>query len=198
MFIGRSGELLQESHVRLVEQPDVRDAVAEHGDPGRPHAEREARVPLGIVAHALEPEHLDVQRGDILADLARAGAPEGAFWAVVAALVLIGGLMLLALRFVLELSGIVRSVDRGDPFEPATAQRLQRMGWLTVGLYALGLLLGGIVAWIRTVAEGANPLEVDADFDFGGGGILLILTLFILARVFRHGAAMREELEGTV
>lgn len=141
---------------------------------------------------------LTVQRGEILADLARAGAPDSAYWAVVAALVLIGGLMLLALRFVLELSDIVRSVDKGDPFEPANARRLQRMGWLTVGLYALGLLLGAIVAWIRTVAEDAGPLDVDADFDLGGGGILLILTLFVLARVFRHGAAMREELEGTV
>jgi hypothetical protein len=40
----------------------------------------------------------------------------------------------------------------------------------------------------------------DADFDFGVslGGLLLALTLFILARVFRQGAAMREDLEGTV
>jgi Fe-S cluster assembly ATPase SufC len=29
-------------------------------------------------------------------------------------------------------------------------------------------------------------------------GILLVIILFILARVFRHGAAMREDLEGTV
>ena len=29
-------------------------------------------------------------------------------------------------------------------------------------------------------------------------GIMLILTLFILARVFRQGAMMRAELEGTV
>ena len=27
---------------------------------------------------------------------------------------------------------------------------------------------------------------------------LLVVILFILARVFRHGAAMREDLEGTV
>ena len=37
---------------------------------------------------------------------------------------------------------------------------------------------------------------MEASFDFGG--LILILTLFILARVFRHGAAMREDLEGTV
>jgi len=141
---------------------------------------------------------LTVERGEILAELARAGAPDSAYWAVVVALVLIGGLMFLGLRFVLELRGIVRSVDNGDPFEPANAQRLQRMGWLIVGGYALGLVLGAIAAWIKRVAGDAGRLDVDANFDLGGGGILLILTLFILARVFRHGAAMREELEGTV
>lgn len=141
---------------------------------------------------------LTVQRGEILAELARAGAPDSAYWAVVAALVLIGGLMFVGLRFVLELLGVVRSVDQGDPFEPANARRLERMGWLTVGGYALGLVLGAIAAWIGTVAGDAGPLDVDTDFDLGGGGILLILTLFILARVFRHGAAMREDLEGTV
>ena len=33
---------------------------------------------------------------------------------------------------------------------------------------------------------------------FSLSGILMVLVLFILARVFRHGAAMREDLEGTV
>lgn len=33
---------------------------------------------------------------------------------------------------------------------------------------------------------------------FDLGGIILAITLFILARVFRQGAAMRNDLEGTV
>jgi len=141
---------------------------------------------------------LTVERGKILAELARAGAPDSAYWAVVVALLLVGGLMFLGLRFVLELRGIVSSVDKGDPFEPANAERLQRMGWITVGGYALGLVLGALAAWIKSVAGDAGRLHVDASFDLGGSGILLILTLFILARVFRHGTALREDLEGTV
>jgi hypothetical protein len=141
---------------------------------------------------------LTVQRDEILAKLAQAGAPDGAYWVVVLALVLIEALMFIGLRFVLELSGIVKSVDRGDPFEPENANRLSRMGWLMVGGYVLGLVLGAIAAWIKEVAGDAGPLDMDANFDLGGGGILLILTLFILARVFRQGTAMREELEGTV
>jgi hypothetical protein len=105
-------------------------------------------------------------------------------------------MLFLALRFTLELRGIVRSVEHGDPFEPANADRLSRMGWLTVAAFALGIVIGSIVAWIKSVAEGAG--DIDVDFGLGGGGIMLILVLFILARVFRQGAAMREELEGTV
>ena len=49
-----------------------------------------------------------------------------------------------------------------------------------------------------TIGDAHDKLKIDTDFGFDGGGILLILILFILARVFRHGAAMREDLEGTV
>ena len=54
-----------------------------------------------------------------------------------------------------------------------------------------------LATWIKAVSgEAANDIDVDVGLD--GGGILLILVLFILARVFRQGSAMREELEGTV
>jgi hypothetical protein len=61
----------------------------------------------------------------------------------------------------------------------------------------MALVVGGIAAWLQPYAE-----KVGADFttnaDFGGGGLLLTLVLFILARVFRKGAEMRADLEGTV
>jgi hypothetical protein len=102
------------------------------------------------------------------------------------------------MRFLLELGGIVKSVERGDPFEPANADRLSRMGWIAVAGYAIATVIGSIAAWIKSVAgEAGNHIDVD-DVGLDGGGILLILVLFILARVFRHGAAMREDLEGTV
>src|SRR5688572_28500300 len=41
---------------------------------------------------------LTVRRGEILAELAAAWAPDGAYWAIVVALVLIGGVMVLCLR----------------------------------------------------------------------------------------------------
>lgn len=140
---------------------------------------------------------LTVARGELFAKLAEAGAPEGTYWAVLAILLGIEGLLFIAFRFLLELRGIIRSVDAGDPFRPENADRLSRMGWLTVAAYAVALPLGGLAAWVQRVAEQAGG-ELEFDVNFDGGGILLILVLFILARVFRHGALMREELDGTV
>ena len=76
---------------------------------------------------------LTVQRAELLARLAEAGAPDSAYWAIVVVLVLVEALMIIALRFVLELSGIVKSVGRGDPFEPANADRLWELSIAAIG-----------------------------------------------------------------
>lgn len=140
---------------------------------------------------------LTVGRGEIMAELATEGVPDDAYWGIVAVLALLATLFGAVLRFLHELRGIVNSVDRGDPFEPENADRLSRMGWIAVAGYALASGIGAIAAWIKSVAgEAGKDIEVDIGLD--GGGILLILVLFILARVFRKGAEMREDLEGTV
>src|SRR5690606_28572995 len=127
---------------------------------------------------------LTVRRADVVAQLAAAGAPPSAYWGTAGILVLLLGLFLIVLRFLLELRGIVSSVDRGDPFDPRNADRLQRMGWLAVAGYALGIVIGALASWLERVAgETGNAIDISVGFD--GGGILLILVLFILARVFR-------------
>jgi hypothetical protein len=138
-----------------------------------------------------------VGRGEVMAELAAAGAPASVYWAVAVVIVLLGGLFLLLLRFVLELNGIVKSVGRGDPFAPENAHRLSRMGWLTVAGYAIATAIGAAAAWVKSVAGEAGK-DIDLDIGLDGGGVILILVLFILARVFRQGAAMRADLEGTV
>jgi hypothetical protein len=136
-------------------------------------------------------------RGEVLAEIAKAHGPGSAYWAVIAVLLLTEVLLYLGIRFLIELKGIVRSVDHGDPFEPENAERLRRMAWITVIAYAPALAIGALGAWVAEIMEQAGD-HFDFDVNLGGGGILMILTLFILARVFRHGAAMREDLEGTV
>ena len=74
VHLARPRELREEAHVALVEQADVGNAVAQHGDALRPHAEGEAGVPLGVDAAVLE--HLGMHHA-AAEDLHPAGALAG-------------------------------------------------------------------------------------------------------------------------
>lgn len=88
---------------------------------------------------------------------------------------------------------VIDSVGLGDPFIPANARRLANMAWLTLGVQVLSIGVAAMIGWVEYAT---GPLR--GQFGFSLGGVLLSLVLFILARVFRQGATMREELEGTV
>lgn len=114
--------------------------------------------------------------------------------------VLIGGSLLFAavigvvsFLFFRQLLLIVDTVGQGDPFIPDNAVRLRRMGWLAVIAQALALPASSVTGWIAHITH-TGYIEGQLSL----GGILLALILFVLARVFRRGAEMREELEGTV
>jgi hypothetical protein len=110
----------------------------------------------------------------------------------------IGVLLAACVYFLVLLRRIVRSVGEGDPFIPENATRLSQMGWIALIGQLATIPIGAAVIWIATIVEDSKPTNLEGDFGFDGGGLLLILVLFILARVFRQGTAMREELEGTV
>jgi hypothetical protein len=110
-------------------------------------------------------------------------------------------LLILAGLFVFfgKLRAIIDTVGAGDPFAPVNAERLSHMAWIQLGvqilLWPAALLGDGVLDW----ANGEEAVEfVPPGAGLDITGILMILVLFILARVFRHGAAMREDLEGTV
>lgn len=110
-------------------------------------------------------------------------------------LVLTGAVVMgLVWKFLTELRHIVDSVALGDPFVPENAQRLRRMGWITIIGQAATLPAAIVSSWISSIADERQ----DWDFGFSLSGLLLALVLFVLARVFLTGAAMRDELEGTV
>ncbi|KLE34548.1 DUF2975 domain-containing protein [Aurantiacibacter luteus] len=116
-------------------------------------------------------------------------------WEAAGALALVLVILVLMFFFFDRLVRIVRTVGEGDPFQPANAQRLSQMGWLMLGVQVLTVPLGALGMFVaRTFEEqgGTGDMVIDPS------GIIMIVVLFILARVFRHGAAMREDLEGTV
>lgn len=152
-----------------------------------------AIVMLGIGIGAL----LSIEQTQVATKIAQAGAPAYALWLIIGSMLLIITLLALAYRFFDELTGIVKSVSAGNPFEIENANRLTKMGWLSIWGHVLALALVGISSWFAPYLEKAWS-HSDYGFEVEPTGILLTLVLFILARVFKHGAQMREELEGTV
>ncbi|WP_324262222.1 DUF2975 domain-containing protein [Altererythrobacter sp. H2] len=104
----------------------------------------------------------------------------------------------LAVYFLMLLLRIVGSVKEGDPFIAINAERLSRMGWIALASQLATIPLAAVVLWIDELVGDVEDVHIDTDLGVSGEGLLLVLILFILARVFRKGAEMRDELEGTV
>jgi len=102
-------------------------------------------------------------------------------------------LLVLCLMFLRHLARLLRSAAGARPFTHANAQRLQRMAWLMLAMEVLSIIIGVYASWM-------GP-----DFawmEVGGGmsitGLIAVLMLFVLARVFAAGAAMRDDLDGVI
>jgi hypothetical protein len=99
----------------------------------------------------------------------------------------------IAHRILTELLKIVESVRAGDPFVIDNATRLTEIAWWMLAGELLHLVVGVLVGIASTPAQ-----PVDIDWTFSVTPWIAVLLLFVLARVFAHGARMREDIEGTV
>ena len=138
---------------------------------------------------------LTVQRSEMMGQMAASGHGAMGFAMVFVGTAFVGLLLALAFKFALILLQIIDSVEAGDPFISPNADRLRSMGWLAVACQAILLAIISMALWFgghkeRLVAEDAANMLVS--------GLVLTLVLFILARVFRLGTEMRDDLEGTV
>ena len=128
------------------------------------------------------------------------------FPALLIAAIMAIGLSIVAMLFVFfgKLRRIIGTVGEGDPFQPENAKRLSLMAWLMLGTQLVMIPASAIAFQLARYADEIEKAGVeDVSFSFASGGFdmtawLLVIILVILARVFRHGAAMREDLEGTV
>lgn len=93
------------------------------------------------------------------------------------------------------LGRIIKSVANGDPFTHENSKRMTRMGWIALGFQIASFPIGALAVYLSQYVPQDN---LTVDFEFTLTGVLLAVVLFILARVFNHGASMREDLEGTV
>lgn len=156
---------------------------------------------IGVVALTLCIPLILFFQGDITAKLiAEHGEAITAFPAlqICGILLLALGIAVLAFLFFGKLRQIINSVGEGDPFAPENADRLNMMGWMMLGIYALMGVMAAVAVTIASWIEQIEGSEFSVDIDFDLTSLLMVVILFILARVFKHGAAMREDLEGTV
>lgn len=95
-------------------------------------------------------------------------------------------------RLFAALLAIVATVRTGDPFTLDNATRLRTIGWALLAMQLLDLAQGALTAWFAR-------LHVDqVGWSPALGGWIAVLMMFVLARVFRIGAQMRDDLAMTV
>lgn len=153
------------------------------------------RVGIGLIALAIVVVAFAIVALILFPDqqlLPRLSADGTLGWVVMAATASLV-LLTLYLFFMLNLGRIVATVGTGDPFQPENADRLDRMAWLTLAAQGCMIVLVPLVGAIASRID-----ELRGDFDLSLDGFLLALVLFVLARVFRRGTQMRDDLEGTV
>jgi hypothetical protein len=150
---------------------------------------------LGILAAlcALPVVYFDRSWLQRSANIDPAGVHEPLFLYFSLGLAAIVALLAIGLVFLRHLDRFVRAVHDGHPFAHGHALRLRRMAWLMLGMESLSILIGLYANWM---GPGFAWMEV------GGGlsitGLIAVLMLFVMARVFAAGSAMREDLDGVV
>lgn len=146
-----------------------------------------ALVAIPVIASNLDQNHFGIPA--VIEGIARADVLAFAAFVLVSALISVL-LILFALRATAQ---ILATAMTGDPFVHENARRLARIGRLLLAVQVVGLL----TLWVyQAVPERLG--HVSLLFGPSPAGLIAILMIFVLARIFRHGSEMRAELEGTV
>lgn len=114
---------------------------------------------------------------------------------VVTLLLFVSAVFALWWIFFRYLTHIVDTVVAGDPFIASNANRLQHMAFLLLAIQLIYIPTAAFGLIVETAFKGPTS-DVDVFWDFTG--LLMVITLFIFARVFRHGTDMRSDLQGTI
>lgn len=137
-----------------------------------------------------------LNQGEFAEIVAEAGGSFGPALGVTILLLALGAAVVaMAFHFFQLLGRLIDTVSDGDPFTTENAGRLSRMGWIALIFQAASFPIAAMAIYLQDMIPDGN---LNLDIDFSLTGVLLAVVLFILARVFRHGAEMRDDLEGTV
>ena len=138
-----------------------------------------------------------VMQDRIKAEMITENGPDAVFptLAVISLALLAMATIVLFYFFLRKVRQLIDTVGEGDPFVPENAERLTSMAWFMLAIQVVAFPMLAILIYIQDVMQEVDP---DMELDLDPSGIVLVIMLFILARVFRHGTRMREDLEGTV
>lgn len=148
---------------------------------------------VSAVAFALAVPVVFVWHDKTVAWVVGKGAPPETIWALALLPALSAVVAVLGFYFMRHLYRLIGTVGEGDPFVPVNAERLRAMGWISVAVHVVAIPMAAVGRWTQSVTR-----DVHFQVDLPLAGLFLALVLFILARVFREGTRMRQELEGTV
>lgn len=91
-----------------------------------------------------------------------------------------------------KLCAIVKNAQDMQTFSTMNARRLIVIAWALLAINVIDLAHGYLSTWAS--AESGEYFG----WTFSLTGWFAVLLIFVLARIFREGAAMRDDLEGTV
>ena len=95
-------------------------------------------------------------------------------------------------RILTRLAGLVHDARAGTALSEANAARLRTIGWCLLAINLADLVYG----WLSVRASAATGEYFGWSLSLTGW--VAVPLLFVLAQVFREGAALRDDLEGTV
>lgn len=154
-----------------------------------------AALVIAVPAAAIMQDRILVEMSEEMGAAAATPDVIGAIMIILACAAIMLAMIFFALRMLLR---VVDTVAAGDPFVPENAVRLTRMAWLMLGVQVIQAPILGLATYIKDLADAGGKQDIDVAISLDFSALLLVLILFILARVFRTGAAMRADLEGTV
>jgi hypothetical protein len=118
---------------------------------------------------------------------------EPAFFSIIIRTSICGAIMA---PFFYQLSLILKSAEKDNPFEVKNARRLTIMGILLIA-NSIVYRIGDYVI-LHSILKVVDLPNLSINYTFNMNGLLMGVLLFILAGIFRHGSYLQEEYDTTL
>jgi hypothetical protein len=118
---------------------------------------------------------------------------EIAIWTINGTILCIGVMFVCA-----YLRGVFETLVEGDPFVPENARRLRSIALVLAVVEVVRMCVNLLAGWLLSVLGTPDQKDMTVSLTPNLSVWFAVLTLLVLAQVFREGAAMREEQKMTV